>query len=101
MENLTNNQKKFLELIIKARKLHFDVNKIIKKDPIKQDEKRKILTLAHKQICDNDSVEVLLILIKRNMLLKTSLFFLIKYYIKAITNSLTSKIDDDDDLFLI
>ena len=96
MENLTNNQKKFLELVIKARHLHFNVDKIVKNDPTKQDEKRKILTLAHKQICDNDSVEVLLILIKRNMLLKTALFFLIKYYIKAITSSSINKIDDDD-----
>jgi len=96
MENLTNNQKKFLELVIKARQLYFDVDKILKKDPIKQVEKRKILTLAHKQICDNDSVEVLLILIKRNILLKTVLFFLIKYYIKAITISSINTIDDDD-----
>ena len=96
MENLTNNQKKFLELVIKARHLHFNVDKIVKNDPTKQDEKRKILILAHKQICDNDSVEVLLILIKRNMLLKTALFFLIKYYIKAITSSSINKIDDDD-----
>jgi hypothetical protein len=96
MEHLTNNQKKFLELVIKARHLHFDVNKIIKNNPVKQEEKRKMLMLARKNIHDNDSIEVLLILIKRNILLKTALFFLIRYYIKAITNSLENIIDDDD-----
>jgi hypothetical protein len=84
MDTLTNNQKKFLELVIKARNLRFNVNKIVKKDPIKQEEKRKILALAHKNIHDNSCVEVLLILIKRNILLKTALFFLINYYIKSL-----------------
>ena len=99
MDTLTNNQKKFLELVIKARNLHFDKNKIVKKDPIKQEEKRKILTLAHKNIHDNNFVDVLLILIKRNIFLKTALFFLIKYYIKSLESNSISGFDDDDDVF--
>jgi len=96
MENLTNNQRNFLELVAKARNLHFNIDKIVKKDPIKQEEKRKILALAHKNIHDNGCVEVLLILIKRNILIKTALFFLIKYYIKSFEQG---SINENDDFF--
>ena len=96
MNNLTNNQKKFLELVIKARSLNLNINKIVKNDPIKQEEKRKILKLAHKNIHDNSCIEVLLILIKRNFIIKTALFLLINYYIKSLSKNSTSENDDDD-----
>lgn len=50
MDNLTNNQKKFLEYVVQAKNLPFNIEKIYKKDKIKQEEKRKILKLANKNI---------------------------------------------------
>ena len=101
--SFTKLQLQFLELVVKARKLYFNVNKIVKKDKIKQDEKRKIFILAHKNIMDNEFVEVLLILIKRNSLIKMALFYLIKYYIreinKTINNELSCNDSENDDLF--
>lgn len=98
MDRLNNNQRKFLALVIKARNLDFDLDKIKKKDKVKQEEKRKILKVAHMQINDNECLEVLLILIKRNVFIKTVLFFLIKYFIKSFSSSGSSS-DDNDDLF--
>ena len=98
MDRLNNNQRKFLELVIKARNLDFDLDKIKKKDELKQEEKRKILKIAHKNINDNECIEVLLILIKKNIIIKTAIFFLIKYFIKSFSSSGSSS-DDNDDLF--
>jgi hypothetical protein len=85
--------------LLKHDNYPFDVNKIVKKDKIKQEEKRKIFILAHKNIMDNKFVEALLILIKRNSLIKMALFYLIKYYIRKINKTINNNELDNDDLF--
>lgn len=104
MYNLTNNQQKFLKFIVQAKSLELNLNKIKKKDKIKELEKRKIFKVAHKNINDNEAVEVMLILIKKNTLLKMAIFFLIKYYIKELIktnfeNNNNKDDDDEDELF--
>lgn len=65
MYNLTNSQQKFLKLLIQAKTLPLDLSKIKKKDKEKELEKQKIFKIAHKNINDNECVEVLLLLIKK------------------------------------
>ena len=73
-------------LIDKARKVEFDINKIKKKDLIKQEEKRKIIMLIYKLINDNQTIEAGFILYKKNKIIKYVMTFLIQYYIKCFNN---------------
>lgn len=98
--SLTKTQLQFLKYILIAKNLNFDINKIIKKDKIKQEEKRKIFTFINKHINNNEFIEVLVILLKRNMLIKMALFYLVKYYIKEINKYNNNLLEDEsDDLF--
>ena len=90
--SLTKSQLQFLNYVVIAKKLNFNVNKIIKKDKLKQEEKRKIFTFINKHINDNEFIEVLVILLKRNTLIKMALFSLDKY-----NNNLID--EESDDLF--
>jgi len=73
-------------LIDKARKVEFDINKIKKKDLIKQDEKRKVIMLIYKLINDNQTIEAGFILYKKNKIIKYVMTFLIKYYMKCFND---------------
>ena len=98
--SLTKSQLQFLNYVVIAKKLNFNVNKIIKKDKLKQEEKRKIFTFINKHINDNEFIEVLVILLKRNTLIKMALFYLVKYYIKEINKYNNNLLDEEsDDLF--
>lgn len=98
--SLTKSQLQFLNYVVIAKKLNFNVNKIIKKDKLKQEEKSKIFTFINKHINDNEFIEVLVILLKRNTLIKMALFYLVKYYIKEINKYNNNLIDEEsDDLF--
>jgi len=84
--NITNMKKdelKYFILIDKARKVNFDINKITKNDPVKQEEKRKVISLIHKLIHDNQVIEAGFILYKKNRIIKYIMKLLANYYIKC------------------
>lgn len=81
--NMKQSELKFFALISEARSVEFDINKIVKKDPIKQEEKRKILTVVKKIISDNEIVEAGFLLYKKHKLIKFVMKFLLNYYIKC------------------
>ena len=83
LSNLKLSELKFFALIAEARNSKFDLNKIIKKDPIKQEEKRKILTVVRKIINDNEIVEAGFLLYKKHKLIKFVMKFLLNYYIRC------------------
>jgi len=73
-------------LIDKARKVKFDINKIKKKELIRQEEKRKVIMILYKLINDNQTIEAGFILYKKNKIIKYVMRFLIKYYIKCFND---------------
>jgi hypothetical protein len=81
--NMNKYELKFFTLIAEARNSNFDINKIVKKDPIKQEEKRKILSVVRKLINDNEIVEAGFLLYKKYQLIKFVIKFLLNYYIKC------------------
>jgi len=91
--NMTNNMKKedlkYFILIDKARKVDFDINKITKNDPVKQEEKRKIILLLQKLINDNQAIEAGFILYKKNRIIKYVMKFLANYYIKCFDGNVS------------
>ena len=83
---------KFFKYIADARAVNFDINKIVKKDPVKQEEKRKILLALKKILDDNQIVEAGFLMFKKNKLIRIVMKFLLNYYIKCF-----DKIDKNDD----
>ena len=83
INNLKKDELKYFILIDKARKVNFDINRIIKNDPVKQEEKRKVISLIHKLIHDNQVIEAGFILYKKNRIIKYIMKLLANYYIKC------------------
>lgn len=100
--DLTPVETEFFNLLYRARSVEFKEEAIIKKDPQKQDEKRKVMRLIYKCIYDKEMVEGSLILFKKNKMMRILAKFLINYYIKALTGSKKTnkglKITEDTDL---
>ena len=69
INNMNNGELKYFILIDKARKVNFDITKITKNDPVKQEEKHKVISLIHKLIHDNQVIEAGFILYKKIELL--------------------------------
>ena len=100
--DLTPVETEFFNLLYRARSVEFKEEAIIKKDPQKQDEKRKVMRLVYKCIYDKEMVEGSLILFKKNKMMRILAKFLINYYIKVLTGSKKTnkglKITEDTDL---
>ena len=90
MNNLKKDELKYFVLIDKARKINFDINKITKNDPVKQEEKRKVISLIHKLIHDNQVIEAGFILYKKNRIIKYIMKLLANYYIKCFDEHASS-----------
>tara|TARA_Y100000590_G_scaffold340157_1_gene387891 strand:+ start:412 stop:711 length:300 start_codon:yes stop_codon:yes gene_type:complete len=91
--NMNQSELKFFTLIAEARNSNFDINKIVKKDPIKQEEKRKILSVVRKIINDNEIIEMGFLLYKKNKIIKYIIKFLLNYYIKCFKTQNNNQID--------
>tara|TARA_B110001469_G_C9567887_1_gene281600 strand:+ start:52 stop:360 length:309 start_codon:yes stop_codon:yes gene_type:complete len=83
INKMKKDELKYFILIDKARKVNFDINKITKNDPVKQEEKRKVISLIHKLIHDNQVIEAGFILYKKNRIIKYIMKLLANYYIKC------------------
>ena len=97
MPNYTDQEVKFLNLIYAARKVSFDINKIVKRDLKKQEEKRKILIAINKAIFDTEIVEAGIISYRRNKIIRYIVKYFIKYYIKSFESSSKPTMDDTDE----
>jgi hypothetical protein len=80
---MKKDELKYFILIDKSRKVNFDINKITKNDPVKQEEKRKVISLKHKLIHDNQVIEAGFILYKKNGIINYIMKLLANYYIKC------------------
>jgi len=102
ISDLTPVETEFFNLLYRARSVEFNEEAIVKKDPQKQDEKRKVMKLVYKCIYDKEMVDGSLILFKKNKMMRILAKFLINYYIKALTGSKKTnkgiKITEDTDL---
>jgi len=93
LTNLKQSELKFFALIAEARNCNFDLNKITKKNPVKQEEKRKILKVIKKIINDNEIIEAGFILYKKHTLIKFVMKFLLNYYIKCFKTQNNNQAD--------
>ena len=89
-------------MLYRARSVEFNIESIVKHDPQKQEDKRKIMRLVYKIITDKEMVDGALILFKKNKMMRILARFLINYYIKALTGSKKTnkgiRISEDTDL---
>ena len=56
ISDLTPVETEFFNLVYRARSVEFNVESITKKDPKKQDEKRKVMKLVYKCIYDKEGL---------------------------------------------
>lgn len=102
INELTPTESEFFNLLFRARSVEFNIEKIVKKDAQKQDEKRKVMKLVYKCIYDKEMVDGALILFKKNKMMRILAKFLINYYIKSLTGSKKTnkglKITEETDL---
>ena len=102
INELTPTESEFFNLLFRARSVDFNIEKIVKKDAQKQDEKRKVMKLVYKCIYDKEMVDGALILFKKNKMMRILAKFLINYYIKSLTGSKKTnkglKITEETDL---
>jgi hypothetical protein len=91
INNLKKDELKYFVLIDKARKVNFDINKITKNDPVKQEEKRKVISLIYKLIHDNQVIEAGFILYKKNRIIKYIMKLLANYYIKCFDENASNR----------
>lgn len=97
--NYSSSEIKFLNMIYEARKINFDIDKIIKKDNKKQEEKRKILIAINKMIFDKDIVEATMILYRKNKIVKLVFKKFINYYIvnfQGNSDNIDDELDEDE-----
>ena len=87
IEDLTPIETDFFNLLYRARSVDFDIEKIVKNNPQKQEEKRSVIKLIYKCIYDKEMVDGALVLYKKNKMTCILSKFLISYYIKALTGS--------------
>ena len=97
MPNYTEPELKFLNLIYAARKVTFDINKIVKRDLKKQEDKRKILIAINKIIFDTEIVEAGIIIHRKIKIMRYMTNYFIKYYIKNFESSSKPMIEDTDE----
>ena len=84
---MNQSELKFFKLISDARNVNFNLEAITKKDPVKQEEKRKILKVVRKIISDNEMVEAGYLLYKKHRIIKFTMKFLLNYYIKCFSKN--------------
>ena len=87
INTLTKVEREFFNLLYRARSIPFDLEKITKTDPQKQEDKRKVMKLVYKCVYDKEMIDGALILFKKNKMIRIISKFLINYYIKALTGS--------------
>jgi len=84
MDKLTKKQTTFFELIYKARKITFHIDNIkTSSNTKKTNEKIKILRFFHKNLNDNETVNIGYILYNKHYVCQMFFKYILNYYIKS------------------
>ena len=74
----------------------YDLNKITKKDLVKQEQKKTLLKGIHICVHNPDLIKMGVIIYKKYVFSRVMYHQLIKYYVKSFTNKESDEDDDDE-----